>query len=155
MSSRALMAERVDETPHHWVPPDRHAAAAPGAATTVGMDPERLLLDAAALRRRQLCVAFLHGSSRSWRVRRRTWPGAVAGLLIVAVVIAAMAVAAAFAAQQDIDGKPRLRGAGEVTEHVLSGQNATRFPVIKYDRSIATLQDVQKFGHGLICTDLR
>lgn len=66
-------------------------------------DPERELLEAAALRRRQLCVAFLHGSARSWRVRRRIWPAALAGLLIVAIVVAALAVAAAFARQQEID----------------------------------------------------
>ncbi|CAN5327448.1 hypothetical protein BH24ACT9_BH24ACT9_12360 [soil metagenome] len=75
----------------------------PVAANTLGADPERLLLEAAALRRRQLCAAFVHGSARSWRVRRRVWPAAIAGLLIVAIVIAVLAVAAAFAAQQEID----------------------------------------------------
>lgn len=73
------------------------------AANTLGADSERLLLEAAALRRRQLCAAFVHGSARSWRVRRRIWPAAIAGLLIVAIVIAVLAVAAAFAAQQEID----------------------------------------------------
>ncbi len=72
-------------------------------ANSLGIDPERLLLDTAALRRRQLCAALLHGSARSWRVRRRIWPAAVAGVLIVALAIAALAVAAAFAAQQKID----------------------------------------------------
>ena len=83
--------------------PSRGTAGSLELASSLGIDPERLLLDAAALRRRQLCAAFLHGSARSWRVRRRIWPAAVAGLLIVALAIAALAVAAAFAAQQRID----------------------------------------------------
>lgn len=74
-----------------------------------GPDSERLLLDTAALRRRQLCAAFLHGSARSWRIRRRIWPAAVSGVLIVAVVIAALAVAAAFARQQEIDEQRQSR----------------------------------------------
>lgn len=78
----------------------------------LGVDPERLLLDAAALRRRQLCAAFMHGSARSWRVRRRIWPAAVAGLLIVAIVIGALAVAAAFARQQELDEQRQSRSIG-------------------------------------------
>lgn len=81
-------------------------------ANGLGIDPERLLLDAAALRRRQLCAAFLHGSARSWRVRRRIWPATVAGLLIVAVAMAALAVAAAFAAQQELDGERQSQSIG-------------------------------------------
>jgi len=87
------------------VAPSRTTCGSHGVADSLGIDPERLLLDTAALRRRQLCAAFVHGSARSWRVRRRIWPAAVAGLLIVAVAIAALAVAAAFAAQQEIDRK--------------------------------------------------
>jgi hypothetical protein len=87
------------------VAPSRTTCGSHGVADSFGIDPERLLLDTAALRRRQLCAAFVHGSARSWRVRRRIWPAAVAGLLIVAVAIAALAVAAAFAAQQEIDRK--------------------------------------------------
>jgi len=89
------------------IPPSRVASGSLELANSLGIDPERLLLDAAALRRRQLCAAFLHGSTRSWRVRRRIWPAAVAGLLIVALTIAALAVAAAFAAQQKIDDERR------------------------------------------------
>ncbi len=85
------------------IAPIRSASGSLEIANSLGIDPERLLLDAAALRRRQLCAAFLHGSARSWRIRRRIWPAAVAGLLIVALAIAALAVAAAFAAQQKID----------------------------------------------------
>lgn len=64
---------------------------------------ERHVLDAAALRRRQLCAAFLHGSRRSWRRRRRIWPAATAGLLVVAIVVAAFSVTAAFHRQQEIN----------------------------------------------------
>ncbi len=75
------------------------------SGTAVVTDSERVVLDAAALRRRQLCVAFLHGSARSWRVSRRIWPAALAGLLLVALAVAALAVAGAFARQQEIDGQ--------------------------------------------------
>lgn len=90
--------------PARWSAPNP-SGVSPGAPNASGVDPERLLLDAAALRRRQLCVAFLHGSTRSWRIRRRIWPATVAGLLIVAVVIAALAVAGAFARQQELDSR--------------------------------------------------
>lgn len=79
------------------------ASASLGVAFIRGNEAERLLLEAAALRRRQLCAAFLHGSTRSWRVRRRIWPAAATGLLIVAIAIAALAVAGAFARQQEFD----------------------------------------------------
>ncbi len=91
---------------------NRSTSGSLGAAHSLGIDPERLLLDAAALRRRQLCAAFLHGSARSWRIRRRIWPAAIAGLLIVAVTIAALAVAAAFTAQQQLDRERQSRSMG-------------------------------------------
>lgn len=59
-------------------------------------DAERYLLEADALRRRQLRSALLHGSSRTWREHRRIWPGVVAGLVVVAVILAAFAVVQAF-----------------------------------------------------------
>lgn len=74
-----------------------------GIPRVTGIDGERRLLEAATLRRRQLCAAFLHGTTRSWRVRRRIWPAALAGALLVAIGIAALVVAAAFARQQEID----------------------------------------------------
>ncbi|WP_163573744.1 hypothetical protein [Fodinicola feengrottensis] len=61
---------------------------------------ERHLLEADALRRRQLGSAFLHGSGRTWRDRRTVWPFAVLGVAVVAVVIAGFAVTGAFRAQQ-------------------------------------------------------
>jgi hypothetical protein len=61
---------------------------------------ERHLLEADALRRRQLGSAFLHGSGRTWRDRRAVWPFAAMGVVIVAVAIAGIAVTGAFRAQQ-------------------------------------------------------
>lgn len=61
---------------------------------------ERFLLEADTLRRRQLRSALLHGSSRTWRDRRRIWPAVVAGIVVVAVISAGIAVYGAFEAQQ-------------------------------------------------------
>jgi hypothetical protein len=61
---------------------------------------ERHLLEADALRRRQLGSAFLHGSGRTWRDRRAVWPFAAMGIVIVAVAIAGIAVTGAFKQQQ-------------------------------------------------------
>lgn len=62
---------------------------------------ERYLLQADNLRRRQLRSALLHGSTRTWRDRRRIWPAVVAGVVAVAVVIAAIAVHSAFQTYQE------------------------------------------------------
>ena len=67
----------------------------PFAATP---DAERHILVADSLRRRQLCAAMLHGSRRSWRDRRRSWPGIVAGAVVTALVLAGIAVSSAFQA---------------------------------------------------------
>lgn len=56
-----------------------------------------------ALRHRQLLSAFLHGGRRSWRDRRRVWPAVAAGLVIIALLLAAVSVVAAFQHQQQID----------------------------------------------------
>jgi hypothetical protein len=53
---------------------------------------EKYLLEADALRRRQLVSALLHGSRRTWREQRRIWPGVVAGLVVVAVIVAVLGV---------------------------------------------------------------
>lgn len=72
--------------PTAWMPPN--AGTTPNA--------ERYLLEADALRRRQLRSALLHGSSRTWREHRRIWPGIVAGIVVVAVILAAFKVVEAF-----------------------------------------------------------
>lgn len=74
-----------------WMPPN--SSTTPNA--------ERYLLEADALRRRQLRSALLHGSSRTWREHRRIWPAIVAGVVVVAVLLAAFAVVKAFRASQE------------------------------------------------------
>jgi hypothetical protein len=64
---------------------------------------ERHLLDSDNLRRRQLRSALLHGSTRVWRERRRIWPAAVGGIIVMAVIAAAIAVYGAFERQQRIN----------------------------------------------------
>ncbi|WP_162146013.1 ABC transporter permease [Glycomyces tenuis] len=61
---------------------------------------ERYVLQAAALRRRQLRAAVLHGSARSWRQRQPLWPAALIGAIAVALIVAAIAVAGAFEQQR-------------------------------------------------------
>jgi hypothetical protein len=62
---------------------------------------ERYVLEADAMRRRQLRSALLHGTGRNWRENRRAWPGVVAGMVVVAVVIAGLAVSEAFQKTQE------------------------------------------------------
>ncbi|THV40141.1 hypothetical protein [Glycomyces buryatensis] len=64
---------------------------------------ERYVLQAAALRRRQLRAAILYGSSRSWRQRQSLWPAALIGVIAVALIVAAIAVTGAFEKQQQQD----------------------------------------------------
>jgi hypothetical protein len=71
------------------------AARPPFAATP---DAERHALVADSLRRRQLRTAMLHGSGRSWRDRRPAWPAVLAGAVVTAVALAAIAVYSAFQA---------------------------------------------------------
>jgi hypothetical protein len=68
--------------PGPWMPP--------GARTTP--NAEKYLLEADALRRRQLVSALLHGSRRTWREQRRIWPSVVAGIVVVAVIVAVFGV---------------------------------------------------------------
>ncbi|MGH8878884.1 MAG: ABC transporter permease [Stackebrandtia sp.] len=64
---------------------------------------ERYVLQAAALRRRQLRSAFLYGSHRSWRQRQALWPAALAGAIVTALIVAVIAVTGAFEKQQRIN----------------------------------------------------
>ncbi|GHC81954.1 hypothetical protein GCM10007079_22480 [Nocardiopsis terrae] len=73
-------------------------------------DTERYVLQADALRRRQLRAALLYGSSRYWRARQRVWPSVVVGLIIAAVLAAAVVVFGAFQAQRDLNEE---RGQGQ------------------------------------------
>ncbi len=75
----------------------------PADPTPSGAHAERHLLALHALHHRQLLSAFLHGGRRSWRDRRRVWPAVATGLVIIALLLAAVSVLAAFTQQQRID----------------------------------------------------
>jgi len=64
---------------------------------------ERHLLDSDNLRRRQLRSALLHGSTRVWRERRRIWPSVIGGIIVRAIIAAAIAVYGAFGRQERIN----------------------------------------------------
>lgn len=90
--------------------PDQDRGGVPGRPRRPPSSPllttpnaERYVLEADVMRRRQLRSALLHGSSRTWREHRRTWPAVVVGLVLVAVALAAMAVVNAFQRQQQIN----------------------------------------------------
>ncbi|MDA3630247.1 hypothetical protein [Saccharopolyspora oryzae] len=82
---------------------------------------ERYLLESDSLRRRQLRSALLHGSERTWRDRQRVWPAALAGILLVAVVIAAITVANAFEKQQRINEEKQRKQQHALVQPVLPG----------------------------------
>ena len=52
------------------------------------------------MRRRQLRSALIHGSARTWREHRRTWPGVVVGLVVVAVICGGLTIKDAFQQEQ-------------------------------------------------------
>ncbi len=70
---------------------------------------ERYVLEADALRRRQLRSALLHGSRRTWREHRRVWPAVLVGVIVVGLICLAMAMTNAFQEQQDDSGHGRLQ----------------------------------------------
>ncbi|HEX6683470.1 MAG TPA: hypothetical protein VF062_11770 [Candidatus Limnocylindrales bacterium] len=74
----------------------------PPAPLLKAPNAERYMLESENLRRRQLRSALLHGSGRNWRERRRIWPGALAGAIVVAVIVAVIGVYGAFQRQQKI-----------------------------------------------------
>jgi 4'-phosphopantetheinyl transferase EntD len=93
---------------------------APMAMRRTGQS-ERYVLQAAALRRRQLRAAVLYGSARSWRQRQPLWPAALIGAIAVALVVAAFAVANAFEKQKQRDAE------AEAERHALSAPPAAVF----------------------------
>lgn len=66
---------------------------------------ERYVLEADAMRRRQLRSALLHGSRRTWREHRRIWPAVIVGVIVVAVIIAGLAVTEAFRKTEENEKK--------------------------------------------------
>ena len=75
---------------------DEPPAPPPTLAYQNTPNAERYVLEADAMRRRQLRSALLHGSRRTWREHARAWPAVVVGLIVVAVIVAALAVTQAF-----------------------------------------------------------
>lgn len=75
--------------------PERHAPMPPPVPpVSFGTTPdaEKYVLEADAMRLRQLRSALLHGSSRTWREHRRVWPAIAIGVIVAAVTIAAVAL---------------------------------------------------------------
>ncbi|VXC43610.1 hypothetical protein [Aeromicrobium sp. 9AM] len=90
---------------------DGHRPPPVGPRTAMQNTPnaERYVLEADAMRRRQLRSALLHGSRRTWREHRRIWPALVVGLIVVAVIVAALAVTEAFRKTEENEKKEQQK----------------------------------------------
>lgn len=77
-------------------PPAQSGPPAPQPPMAGTPNAEKYVLEADAMRRRQLRSALLHGSRRTWREHRRIWPAIVIGVIAAAVVVAAIAVIGAY-----------------------------------------------------------
>ncbi|CAM4036439.1 hypothetical protein GCM10009799_22550 [Nocardiopsis rhodophaea] len=78
---------------------------------------EQYVLQADALRRRQLRAALLYGSSRYWRRRQRVWPAVIGGVILVAIICGGISVASAFHKQQEINKeRESARNPGSVSQ---------------------------------------
>jgi hypothetical protein len=73
---------------------------------------EKYVLQADALRHRQLRSALLYGSSRYWRRRQQVWPAVIGGLILVALICGVIALIGAFGRQQEVNEE---RGWGNTT----------------------------------------
>jgi hypothetical protein len=89
--------------------PDQPNGGPRRSAFVTTPNAERYLIESDILRQRQLRSALLHGSTRIWRERRRIWPSVLAGVVVVAVVVAAIGVYGAFRRQQRIADEERLQ----------------------------------------------
>lgn len=87
-------------------PPGRGAPVPPPEPPmSFGTTPnaEKYVLEADAMRRRQLRSALLHGSSRTWREHRRVWPAIAVGIILTAVVIAGITLKHAISSEDAAD----------------------------------------------------
>lgn len=75
---------------------DVQTSGGPRSAMQNTPNAEKYVLEADAMRRRQLRSALLHGSRRTWRDHPRIWPAVVVGIIVVAVILAGLAVTEAF-----------------------------------------------------------
>ncbi|MDO9379928.1 MAG: hypothetical protein Q7T56_13870 [Nocardioidaceae bacterium] len=80
-----------EQTPGGGGSPQRPAPQAPVFQTTP--NAEKYVLEADAMRRRQLRSALLHGSDRTWREHRKVWPAVAIGVVVTAVGIAGITMA--------------------------------------------------------------
>lgn len=85
------------EQPTPPAQPRSGSSAGLGSGTAFQNTPnaEKYVLEADAMRRRQLRSALLHGSRRTWREQNKQWPAVVVGVIVVAVIIAGLIVARA------------------------------------------------------------
>jgi len=72
-------------------------------AFRVTSNAEKYVLEADALRRRQLRAALLYGSSRFWRRKQRVWPAVILGVILVGVGCAVIVLMGAFERQQEVN----------------------------------------------------
>ncbi|MEJ7634957.1 hypothetical protein [Aeromicrobium sp.] len=90
---------------------DEHRPPPVGPRTAMQNTPnsERYVLEADAMRRRQLRSALLHGSRRTWREHTKIWPAVVVGLIVVAVIVAGLAVVQAFQKTEENEKKEQQK----------------------------------------------
>ena len=113
------MTEQPPEVP-------RPTSGGPRSAMQNTPNAERYVLEADAMRRRQLRSALLHGSRRTWRDHPRTWPAVVVGIIVVAVIIAGLAVTEAFKKTSENEKKQeQQRQAPAATAPAVPGPAAT------------------------------
>ncbi|MET0766797.1 MAG: hypothetical protein ABWY50_04060 [Aeromicrobium sp.] len=93
--------------------PTAPPAPPPALAYQNTPNAERYVLEADAMRRRQLRSALLHGSRRTWREHARAWPAVVVGLIVVAVIVAALAVTQAFQKTEENEKKQEQQSKAE------------------------------------------
>ncbi|WP_150240296.1 hypothetical protein [Nocardiopsis quinghaiensis] len=81
-------------------------------------DEEKYVLQADALRHRQLRSALLYGSSRYWRRRQQVWPAVIGGLILIALICGVIALIGAFGRQQEVNEE---RGFGNYGQQMIHG----------------------------------
>jgi flagellar biosynthesis/type III secretory pathway M-ring protein FliF/YscJ len=107
-------------------PPPAPPAPPPTLAYQNTPNAERYVLEADAMRRRQLRSALLHGSRRTWREHSRAWPAVVVGLIVVAVIIAGLAVTQAFQKTEQNQKKQEKQNKAPSSAPLLPGREASR-----------------------------
>lgn len=84
------------------------ARPAPSFSMQTTPNAEKYLLEADAMRSRQLRSSLLHGSRRTWREQQRIWPAVIVGVICVAVIVAGLAVRDAFQTAQENQKREEL-----------------------------------------------